>query len=52
MSNSNTPKPNEPVTPTPSQPTTEPPKPPAKPKIQMDIDEVDVSETLERKISA
>ena len=52
MSNQNQPKPTEPVKPKQSSPTTEPPKPPAKPKIQMDIDEVDVSETLERKISA
>jgi hypothetical protein len=51
MANQNQPKPSEPVKPTPSP--TEPPKPaPTKPKIQMDIDEVDVSETLERKISA
>jgi hypothetical protein len=50
MSNQDQPKPTEPVKPSPSP--TEPPKPPTKPKIQMDIDEVDVSETLERKISA
>ncbi|MEO8698769.1 MAG: DsbA family oxidoreductase [Kofleriaceae bacterium] len=41
-----TPKPPAPASPTATQP------PPKKPKPSMDIDEVDVSESLERKISA
>lgn len=36
--------------PAPQAPTTE--DPPKKPTLSMDIDEVDVSENLERKISA
>ncbi|MEO8699563.1 MAG: hypothetical protein ABI867_05940 [Kofleriaceae bacterium] len=44
------PKPTAPVTP----PATTPPQPqpPKRPKLTMDIDEVDPTESLERKISA
>lgn len=42
----------KPVTPPTAAPAATPAEPPKKPALSMDIDEVDVSENLERKISA
>jgi hypothetical protein len=52
MSDVNKPETPKPVTPPNTDSASTPTEPPKKPVLSMDIDEVDVSENLERKISA